>query len=391
MDPQAITILSTLFMLLTGGVLGLVHKSLTPDVQPAARDWRIGTLLMAGASLVFAFQESLPQGFTLPVANFCFFSALTLYCCSLLRFCGRDVRFTIWLPALAVTFTIFWFAAVTANHRIRVIAASLCWMFYCGVAIYTLEKYARIYATMSRRILTGIYVIVFALILSRFVYFAFATEVPEHGMRTNWAVNYLTVMLASILPVVGTTVFSLMCFERIRSQWERAAATDYLTGLPNRRTIATSGESRFKQALRLRSAQSVFAVAVIDIDHFKRINDQFGHETGDLALKHVAEILNKHGRGAGMVGRLGGEEFVALFDISNEAEAFTAAERLRAALAEQPMALPSSGEPLHITASFGVATMRSADTSFDMLLRRADTALYRAKQDGRNRVVVAEI
>jgi diguanylate cyclase (GGDEF)-like protein len=389
MDPQALSILATIFTLLTGGVLGLVHNSLTPDVQPAARDWRIGTLLMAGASLLFAFQEFMKPGFVLPVANFCFFAALALYWFSLQRFCGRAIHYAMWLPLALVTIAIFWFSAIYPNYRVRVLAACLCWMFYSGAATYTLQKHGRAYATASRRILVGIYVAVFLLVFVRFVYFAFAENLPDHGMTTNWAVNYLSVMMASILPVVGTTVFSLMCFERIRGQWERAAATDYLTGLPNRRTIAANGDSRFQHALRARPKTSALAVAVIDIDYFKSINDRFGHDVGDQALKHVAEVLRTHARGTSMVGRLGGEEFVVLFDTMNVDEAMVGAERLRNALEQNQLRLDALKDALRITASFGVAAMSEGDTSFDALLQRADVALYRAKQGGRNRVVLA--
>jgi diguanylate cyclase (GGDEF)-like protein len=175
-----------------------------------------------------------------------------------------------------------------------------------------------------------------------------------------------------------------MCSERIRHQWQRAAATDYLTELPNRRTITGSGEAGFQQARRL---QTGFAVAVIDIDHFKRINDGYGHDAGDIALKHVARLLAEHCRGPHMVGRQGGEEFVAVLAVANAQEALTAAERLRHAVAAAPVHI--SGQPVHLTISIGVAVLSATDLSYDHLLRRADQAVYAAKAAGRNRVELA--
>lgn len=202
---------------------------------------------------------------------------------------------------------------------------------------------------------------------------------------SHW-INTATPLVLAALPVVGTTAFLLMCSERIRRQWELAAATDYLTGLPNRRTIMGTGEARFNAARR---SGAGFAVAVLDIDHFKAVNDRFGHDTGDAALQHIAGILTRECRGPNMAGRQGGEEFVALFEDASGSQASLAAERLRRAV--EAAEFLADGAPVKLSVSIGVGVIGAQDAQFADLLRRADQALLAAKACGRNRVVLSGV
>jgi two-component system cell cycle response regulator len=161
------------------------------------------------------------------------------------------------------------------------------------------------------------------------------------------------------------------------------AVTDPLTGLHNRRYII----SRLRQGLdaMVRSGERV-SVALIDIDHFKRINDTWGHQAGDTVLRGFAERLKRELRAVDVAGRYGGEEFLVVFINSGGESALEAAERCRAAMAREPFVLASSGETLAVTLSAGVAEARIGDDIED-LLARADAALYEAKSSGRNQVL----
>jgi diguanylate cyclase (GGDEF)-like protein len=122
---------------------------------------------------------------------------------------------------------------------------------------------------------------------------------------------------------------------------------------------------------------------VVDIDHFKSINDQYGHDVGDKALKHFSRILRRNCRHDDIIARFGGEEFIILINQADLNAGLTAARRLCRVLPEAPLKIP--GGVLTLTASFGVAELRrSADV--DKVIKRADMAVYRAKQEGRNRV-----
>ncbi|NQW11685.1 MAG: diguanylate cyclase [Alphaproteobacteria bacterium] len=162
----------------------------------------------------------------------------------------------------------------------------------------------------------------------------------------------------------------------------RLASTDSLTGLYNRRMFQERSEEVFGRVCRYGHHASLI---ILDIDRFKAINDGFGHDIGDNLLIRLAEILNASLRRSGdLAARLGGEEFVLLLPDTNPEGAMALAEHLRAIFEETTIATPSG--PQRFTASFGVAAMSSADQSVQDTLKRADAALYHAKNNGRNQV-----
>ncbi|MDI1308530.1 MAG: diguanylate cyclase [Methylotenera sp.] len=163
---------------------------------------------------------------------------------------------------------------------------------------------------------------------------------------------------------------------------ERRAYTDYLTGLANRRYFFEKAENELARALRYSKKLSIL---MLDIDHFKQVNDNYGHEAGDVVLKKLAEICLASLRAIDIIGRIGGEEFAILLPETSIETAMETAERLRIALSSTAVQL-DNGLSLHFTASFGVVTLEEKNDTVDMLLNRADQALYKAKGDGRNRV-----
>lgn len=161
------------------------------------------------------------------------------------------------------------------------------------------------------------------------------------------------------------------------------SVTDPLTGLRNRRSFLNSVEHAV--ALCKRNGRQ-FAVLAIDIDHFKAVNDQHGHDVGDKALCHIAKVLERECRSTDFLSRYGGEEFVVLLGDLVSEEVEPAAERFRVAVEQDPLQL-STGEYLPITVSIGGAAY-DGSMSVEDLLKRADGALYRAKNSGRNRTCV---
>jgi len=162
------------------------------------------------------------------------------------------------------------------------------------------------------------------------------------------------------------------------------AATDQLTGLPNRRYL---WEALGAELMRARRKQTPLAVMLLDIDHFKQINDRWGHEAGDMVLKNVTYAIRAVVRGSDIVARHGGEEFVVVLPEANEDIAQARAEAVRLEIAG--LKLTYGGESLGpITASFGVVVSRKLSETAEGMVRIADHAMYEAKQNGRNRVVV---
>lgn len=159
------------------------------------------------------------------------------------------------------------------------------------------------------------------------------------------------------------------------------ATTDPLTCLLNRRAFIDQVLQEFRRIARY---QDSFSVILLDIDHFKRINDERGHATGDTVLVAIANLISETVRGCDIVARWGGEEFVIALPCTTVEGAEELAERLRARV-EQLVIFDSHGEQVHVTASFGAA-MQTCDDSLDHLIDRADRAMYTAKGSGRNRV-----
>ena len=163
---------------------------------------------------------------------------------------------------------------------------------------------------------------------------------------------------------------------------EHFALTDPLTGLPNRRAIEAWAAHELPGAVRHGFS---FWVVLIDLDHFKRVNDVYGHEAGDVVLKAFAEILKGNTRSSDISGRIGGEEFLHVITHADEAHLPAIVERTRAKLTANWFTFGDS--TVMVTASFGVTGFRGGERApnFPELVRRADRALYKAKQAGRNR------
>ncbi len=196
--------------------------------------------------------------------------------------------------------------------------------------------------------------------------------------RRHW--QYVVVAL--LLLVMG--MLALHQFNRSR-QMRRLAMTDDLTGLHNRRQIQNKGQHWFRQA---REQGKPFSVLLLDIDHFKLVNDQLGHHVGDLVLAAVAKCIAAQLRSLDRVGRNGGEEFLVLLPDTCLDEAMEVAERIRHRVSQ--LRIEGMPEGRFVNVSIGCAQQGPLDESLGGLVQRADEAMYRAKQAGRNQVMRAE-
>ncbi|NMG39129.1 PleD family two-component system response regulator [Chelativorans sp. ZYF759] len=162
------------------------------------------------------------------------------------------------------------------------------------------------------------------------------------------------------------------------------AVTDGLTGLHNRRYLDSHLKTLFDRAMNRRRPLSLM---ITDIDRFKGINDTHGHDAGDEILREFAARLRKNVRGIDLACRFGGEEFVVVMPDTDPELANIVAERIRAQIADKPFVVSSLAEPLSVTISIGVSGIKHSGDSVEALMKRADKALYEAKNSGRNRVV----
>ena len=178
--------------------------------------------------------------------------------------------------------------------------------------------------------------------------------------------------------------------DNLRQQYEKsltAAVTDSLTGLYNRRYL----ETHFEELSRdLRGGSKPISILIMDVDYFKKVNNDYGHAAGDLVLQGLAQRVMGGIRGFDTAIRLGGEEFVVLMPNVEGRSAFVAANRLREMIEVEPFPISDDGQTLKVTMSIGVATGVAGEIALNGLLERADQALYAPKHGGRNRVEVAE-
>jgi two-component system cell cycle response regulator len=190
-----------------------------------------------------------------------------------------------------------------------------------------------------------------------------------------------------LLARVRTQVRRQRYAERLRNSVQasmEAAITDALTGLHNRRYVDANQSGRVEDAAR---RSRPLAVMIMDIDRFKSVNDTYGHDVGDEVLREVARRIKECTRSQDLLARFGGEEMIAVLPESNMASALQVAERIRDRVEREPFAFANGTRSLHITLSIGLAVMRHVAEKPTDLFRRADEALYRAKNAGRNRVI----
>ncbi len=291
---------------------------------------------------------------------------------------------------------------------------------YAGVSLYLLTIIDK---TSNLQLLTAIYLLPFFSIMivalaqttTSFAVFAWIQTIPIIcylllGLRLGMYGSILFVGIGlfvfsrrfssdeilqnvEIIANLGLASLAVMIFahiyERSRILNEKRlteqATTDALTGLPNRLKLAEVFERERAHALRNGTPLSL---VFIDIDHFKQINDRFGHEVGDRALAHFARVLAQRLRINDLFCRLGGEEFAVLLSGSKASQARDIAESLRERLAAEPLVMDDS--TLHMTLSAGVACFGVDGQSLDELMQAADRRTYAAKRAGRNRVVTQE-
>lgn len=168
-------------------------------------------------------------------------------------------------------------------------------------------------------------------------------------------------------------------------QLNRLATMDHLTGCANRRHFYAQAEA---ELTRSRRYSRDLGLVIMDVDHFKAINDEYGHAAGDAALQTLTECIREGLRELDVLGRIGGEEFALLLPETSRGEAVTIAERMRHRVDD--LRIEYDGHELGLTASFGVTSREAGDLRLDSIMRRADRALYEAKAAGRNRTAVAD-
>ncbi|HGM7097300.1 TPA: GGDEF domain-containing protein [Stenotrophomonas maltophilia] len=291
----------------------------------------------------------------------------------------------LWRPLLmAAVFMacIFAFLVLWPDLGVRLQVFSVFTLLVDGWIAWLLLRHAPVQQRTSCRLAAVVFLAEAALYAVR-LFLPVAPDAGEDIMRTGTPM-FVTYIAGVMLELARCFAMVLLLVERMLVDLRRAARTDGLTGLLNRSAVLADGQVQLQ---RLRRQGRPLALLLIDVDHFKQINDRWGHLAGDEVLRHFAAVLQHGLQGRDtLLGRYGGEEFVLVLAGSTQAEAMARAATIRTALQQKPARLATG--PVTFTASIGLA-MDDGQGELSTLLAAADAALYRAKAAGRDRLACA--
>jgi diguanylate cyclase (GGDEF)-like protein len=278
-----------------------------------------------------------------------------------------------------------WFWWVQPNYEMRVYAMALVAGGYLSMLVWPLRHAVRPGGSNAQRAMLLVLLGVCVTWLLRLGELTFSPALDQ-GLLSATPANVLNLFYSAVEPVLASIGFLLMYNENAQAELKRLARTDPLTGTLNRLALDEEAERLFRRSSA--GTAHTCAALMIDVDHFKVINDRYGHAGGDLALMALAARIDQQRRAGDVLGRAGGEEFLMLLPDTGMNEATLVAEGLRTAIGT--MHLELDREPQALTISIGVAVREPTDLKFSTLIRRADRALYSAKRAGRNRVATSQ-
>ncbi|MDP1733101.1 MAG: GGDEF domain-containing protein [Sulfuritalea sp.] len=377
LDVRSVILIAGIMSLMMGVVLFFLKRNYPPSIKGLG-EWAAAPMVLFAASLLFAARGAIPALFSILLANLMLFAGTSLLYFGTQRFFGLKPSIKLWSGlAFAALLPLAWFAVIEPHHGARV-AAIGAFMTLLALA------HARLILVCGPRTFSTYFAgtALLMLAVSQALRFASSFDLPaSDGIFDNSSPGQGTFVSIYAFAILTATIgMVLMATDRLRGELEHLATHDSLTGALNRRALI---EACALELARCRRNYQVMALLVMDLDHFKAINDTHGHQTGDRVLVDFAGRVGHVLRQPDRFGRFGGEEFVVLLPETSLAEARVVAERIRAEVASGHKDLPAC------TVSIGVAVSGPDDLEVDAIVARADAAMYRAKEGGRNRVETA--
>ncbi len=347
--------------------------------------WGFANLLRAASVMLFGMYGSVPDVISIDLANVILFTAFAFTWTGARVFDHRRPHPILMFAGAALWLVMSRIPAVQASFNVRVLLSSGIITAYTWAAAYEFWR-GRDEPLVSR----------WPAIFMLFAHGSLYLLRTPFGAMLPWSPTsnevfesvWLTVLSFEALLFTISIAFILLAMakERAEHRHKTAALIDPLTGIANRRAFLQDGETQLKRQL---TNPRPVAVMLLDLDNFKSINDCFGHAVGDRVLQLFAEVGNRCMRRTDLFGRLGGEEFAALLVDTTRERAAAVAEEIRAGLTAATSEV--EGRPVTATVSIGVVMSHDAVLDLSALLAQADHALYRAKDNGRNRIEIASI
>ncbi len=378
LDMPTISVVSFGAATVTGLVLCFVWSQ--ERTSPLIGWWGVAQLLTA-AGIAFAASASFSNSAPLSA----FGQALIILSAAIMwmavrEFEGRQLN-SLWVAIWPSGFIIAAAAGLTSSYDQRIILASalVAVLYFLAAAEFARHDDERI---VTRRPACALLIVMG---IAYVAWMPLGLMMPIQEVGRTYASSWLpiTVLIATLGRIALSIVVLATVKERQEMRQRMFALTDSLTGLPNRRALFEAADAL---AVHIRATGSSISVMVLDLDHFKRVNDTHGHRLGDRVLQQFSRTLATEIGDGSIVGRLGGEEFAAILPGCTLGAAQAKAERVRAAFADAATVV--DGLPVSGTVSIGVAAHSGRDCDIGALFHRADSALYVAKQAGRNRVAV---
>jgi diguanylate cyclase (GGDEF)-like protein len=358
--------------------LSFVRRRLPDGVGLGA--WTVGSWLLLGGFTAFALRPVLPLWLSILAGNWLILAGASVYAATVLRFAtGRSLPR--WLVVYAAAGCLAVAAMVGSPLYLRTIVVSLVLAGPLGLIPWTLWR-ARASADRSLWLVGAPAALAVLALLGRAVHAWTAPAEYTELMQSSLGQG-LTFLMTFLCMLGAGFGFVLASFERVARRMQELATHDALTGCMNRATADSLLEHELARCHRDRLP---LALLLMDLDHFKRVNDRHGHAAGDQVLAEFAQAVRARLRASDVFARYGGEEFGVLLPATDHDGALRVAEQLRAAVAVMRTGLPS-GETLAVTVSIGVAVAPILHRiAGHALYAEADQALYRAKDAGRDRV-----
>ena len=339
--------------------------------------------LLLGLAYVLQLAEGGPAWSAMSVANHTLALASPIaYWLGAMRFFGQPVP--LWRPVVVFSLAyvgaqllVQWSMGAVARYAMLAAMSSTMFFVMAWTVVYGVRTFARDLRWemfFFALLITGIGV------LNAIKFVRLATGGLDMLRMDHTFQMVFYIYMSSLATLLPPAIIWLV-LRRLTDELRGMAARDPLTGLLNRRGLSEALQRHFSH----RHAAPAYLL-LLDVDHFKRINDSHGHQAGDAVLCHVAEVLRLAVRRGDLTGRVGGEEFAAICLDADEAGARQVAERLRAGMESRSMDLPGCGAPLRCTVTIGVSAPFIGAAGLDDAMRQADAALYRGKDAGRNRV-----
>ncbi|ARU31904.1 GGDEF domain-containing protein [Sulfuriferula sp. AH1] len=384
LDVRTILVMLAILAFMFAGLLELAR--LHAGNIRGIRQWSVASLCLGlGLGLAYIFNRPMP-GFDWAIVAGATLVAvgIGLQFGGIQAFKGEHGDWRILSLIVVAVFSLnVWFAVLHPDVRLRSIANSIVYAF--GYAMCARALLIRIESPFRTAYwFTGLsFVVLVAVLLARGVTIWLSPPDAYAGIYSQLPINPLSFFIASLVQLCVTFGFILMLDYRLVTDMQKLASRDVLTGAFNRRRLEE--EAVLQWARHLRTGNTL-AIMLLDVDHFKSINDCYGHQTGDEVLSRLVAIAQMTIRADDYFARYGGDEFCILLPSTTEQEALVLAERLRQTYAAAN--LEFGGITLKSTVSIGVADSTCAGQTFSSLVAAADRALYRAKHDTRNRVVL---